>query len=93
MSFKLNLFGKGILAICSCAFLAGLPFAGSAVASLARTLSLAEITKSAEIIADVTVQNVQSYWAAPAGVKAIRTRVSFLVLQSIKGNPGRSFTL
>ena len=93
MLFKLNSFGKGILAICNCAFLAGLPFAGSAVASLARTLSLAEITKSAEIIADVTVQNVQSYWAAPAGVKAIRTRVSFLVLQSIKGDPGRTFAL
>src|SRR5690348_8060189 len=31
-------------------------------ASTARTLSLAEISKSAEIIADVTVQNVESYW-------------------------------
>jgi hypothetical protein len=78
---------------CGCAFLAGLLFAGNAAASLARTLSFAEISKSAEIVADVTVQNAQSYWAAPAGVTAIRTHVSFLVLQSVKGNPDRSFTL
>jgi hypothetical protein len=68
--------------------------AGSnASASLARALSLAEITQAAQIIAEVTVQNVQPYWAAPAGRKAIRTRVSFQVLQSVKGNPGSSFTL
>ena len=67
--------------------------AGQAKAALARTLSLVEMGRSAEIIADVTVQNAQPYWAAPAGVKAIRTRVTFTVNQAIKGNPGSSLTL
>ncbi|MBV9999031.1 MAG: hypothetical protein JO015_07950 [Verrucomicrobia bacterium] len=94
MAFPLRIIRKNrVSAACVCALLAGLIFAGQAMASLARTMSLEQICKSAEIIADVTVQNVQSYWATPAGTKAIRTRVSFLVLKSIKGNPGGSLTL
>ncbi len=64
-----------------------------AKASTARTLGFSEIAKSAEIIADVTVQNLQSYWAAPAGGKAIRTRVDFAVNSAIKGNPGQTLSL
>jgi len=70
-----------------------LAFAGRSNASTARTLSFAELSKSAEIIADVTVQNVESYWATPAGVKAIRTKVTFTVNRAIKGNPGQSLAL
>ena len=65
----------------------------SAYASTARTLSLVEMSKSAEIIADVTVLNAQSYWAAPAGVKAIRTKITFAVNRVIKGNPGQTLAL
>jgi hypothetical protein len=93
MSSTLRIIQKCILAVCSCVVSAGLLFGGNAAASLARPLTLAEISKSAEIIADVTVQEVQSYWAAPAGVKAIWTRVTFLVSRSIKGNPAQSLVL
>ncbi|HEY0789795.1 MAG TPA: hypothetical protein VGD78_01910, partial [Chthoniobacterales bacterium] len=65
----------------------------STYASTARTLGLVEMAKAAEIIADVTVTNLQSYWAAPAGVKAIRTKVTFAVNQVVKGNPGQTLTL
>lgn len=82
-----------VFAVCVCAFLAGLIFTGRATASLARTMSLEQISKAAAIIAEVTVQSARPYWAAPAGTTVIRTRVSFLVLQSVKGNPGQSFTL
>jgi hypothetical protein len=61
------------------ALLASVGVLRRADASTARTLSLTEMSQSAEIIADVTVQNVRSYWAAPGEVKAIRTKVAVTV--------------
>lgn len=49
--------------------------------------------QQAEIIADVTVQNVSSYWVSPAGQKSIRTRVNFTVNRMIKGNQAPTFSL
>src|SRR5690242_17355171 len=82
-----------VFALSGLSLLAGLGTAERAHASTARTLSLAEMSQSAEVVADVTVQSLQSYWAAPGGVKAIRTRVAFVVNQIIKGNPGKSLSL
>jgi hypothetical protein len=71
-------------------FLAG---ANLAFCSTSRTLDLPEITRQADIIADVTVQNTVSYWAAPAGTKSIRTRVNFSVAKLLKGNAGSTLSL
>jgi len=84
---------KGALAVCGFILLASVTFVCTSAAATARTLTLAELCKSAEIIAEVTVQDVQSYWAAPGGAKAIRTRVTFGVDQAVKGSPGQSFAL
>jgi len=61
--------------------------------STALTLDLPEISQKAEIIADVTVQNLSSYWVSPAGVKSIRTRVNFTVNRMIKGTPSPTLSL
>lgn len=84
---------KKALALYGCILLASLGCACTSAAATARTLTLAELSASAEIIAEVTVQGAQSYWAAPGGAKAIRTRVTFVVNQAIKGSPGPSFAL
>lgn len=62
-------------------------------ASSAIPLSLRQITHSAAIIADATVQSINSYWATPSGAQTLRTKVTFNVNQALKGNPGATFTL
>src|ERR1700737_1027812 len=71
-------------------FLAG---AGPAFCSTSRTLDLPEITLQADIIADVTVQNLSSYWSSPGGAKSIKTRVNFSVTRVLKGNPTSTLSL
>lgn len=57
-------------------------------------LDLPEIVRQAEIIADVTVVNLESYWASPAGAKAIRTKVTFTLNRpALKGQVGSPFSL
>ncbi|MBV9492528.1 MAG: hypothetical protein JO069_22770 [Verrucomicrobia bacterium] len=82
-----------VLAVCGWACWAGFGLIERAHAASVRTLSLAEMSRSAEIIADATVQAVQPYWAAPAGARAIRTKVTFAINQAIKGNPGTTLVL
>jgi hypothetical protein len=63
-------------------------------ATTLRTLDLPEMVQQAEIIADVTVTQVDSYWASPAGVKAIRTKVTFALNRpALKGQVGSPFSL
>jgi hypothetical protein len=62
-------------------------------ASSALPLSLRQITQSARIIADATVQSVNAYWATPSGAQTLRTKVTFKVNEALKGSPGPKFTL
>jgi hypothetical protein len=65
----------------------------SSRAATVRTLDLPEMAQKAEVIADVTVQNTTSYWVAPAGTKAIRTRVNFVVNDMVKGPVQKTLSL
>jgi hypothetical protein len=57
-------------------------------------LDLPEIVQQAEIIADVTVTHIDSYWASPGGVKAIRTKVTFALNRpALKGQVSSPFSL
>lgn len=63
-------------------------------ATTVRQLDLPELAKQAEVIADVTVTGIQSYWASPAGGKAIHTRVTFSLNSApLKGQVTSPFTL
>jgi len=63
-------------------------------ATAVRQLDLPELAQQAEVIADVTVTGIESYWASPAGGKAIHTRVTFsLNLAPLKGQVTSPFTL
>jgi hypothetical protein len=63
-------------------------------ATILRALDLPEIVQQAEIIADVTVIHLESYWASPAGVKAIRTKVTFALNRpALKGQVSSPFSL
>jgi hypothetical protein len=63
-------------------------------ATTVRQLDLSELAQQAEVIADVTVTGLQSYWASPAGGKAIHTRVTFSLNSApLKGQVGSPFTL
>ena len=64
-----------------------------AFCSTAITLDLPEISKRADIIADVTVQSTSSYWTSPAGGKSIHTLVNFTVNQVLKGEPSSKLSL
>jgi hypothetical protein len=64
-----------------------------AFASSARTLDLPEIAKQADVIADVTVQNLTSYWSSPGGVRSIHTRVDFSINKVIKGSAASTISL
>jgi len=46
-------------------------------ATTVRQMDLPELAQQAEVIADVTVSGIESFWASPAGGKAIHTRVTF----------------
>jgi hypothetical protein len=57
-----------------------------------RQLDLPELVQQAEIIADVTVTGIQSYWASPGN--AIHTHVTFSLNQApMKGHVPSSFVL
>jgi hypothetical protein len=58
-------------------FLLALFLALPSPAASVKVLDLPQLVQQAEIIADVTVTNVESFWNAPAGGKAIHTRVTF----------------
>src|ERR1700756_4972964 len=63
-------------------------------ATTVRQLDLPDLVQQAEIIADVTVTAVQSYWASPAGGNAIHTHVTFSLNASpIKGQVASPFVL
>jgi hypothetical protein len=63
-------------------------------ATTVRQLDLPELAQQAEVIADVTVTGIQSYWASPAGGKAIHTRVTFSLNSApLKGQVASPFTL
>lgn len=66
---------------------------GPVAATVTKTLDLPELSQRAEVIADVTVKSVQSYWASPAGKKAIRTKATFSVNQLVKGQATATLTL
>jgi hypothetical protein len=54
---------------------------------------MSEISQKAEIIADVTAQNLSTFWVSPVGVKSIRTRVSLAVNWMINGAPSPTLSL
>jgi hypothetical protein len=63
-------------------------------ATTVRQLDLPELAQQAEVIADVTVTGLQSFWVSPAGGKAIRTRVTFSLNSTpLKGQVTSPFTL
>jgi hypothetical protein len=63
-------------------------------ATTVRQLDLPELAQQAEVIADVTVSGIESFWASPAGGKAIHTRVTFsLNSVPLKGQVTSPFTL
>jgi hypothetical protein len=64
-----------------------------AEATSVKSLDLKELAEQASLIADVNVTATQSYWAAPSGGSAIRTRVTFTVNKLIKGETNSPFTL
>jgi hypothetical protein len=57
-------------------------------ASTALPLDLSAMAHQAELIADVTVQSVSSYWSSPGGARSIHTRVICRVNRVIKGQAG-----
>jgi hypothetical protein len=58
------------------------------------TLELPQLVQQAEVIAEVTVTNVQPYWASPVGAKAIHTRVTFQLNRApLKGQVSSPFFL
>jgi hypothetical protein len=71
-----------------------LPLVGSVQGTVVKRLDLPDLVQQAEIIADVTVTNVQPYWASPAGAKVIHTRVVFqLNRAALKGQVSSPFYL
>jgi hypothetical protein len=62
-------------------------------ATSVKSLDLKELAEQASLIADVNVTATQSYWAAPSGGSAIRTRVTFTVNKLVKGQTNSPFTL
>ena len=63
-------------------------------ATTVKAIDFPDLVRQAEIIADVTVTAVQSYWASPAGGNAIHTRVTFSLNSApIKGQPNSPFVL
>jgi hypothetical protein len=63
-------------------------------ATTVRQLDLPDLVQQAEIIADVTVTAVESYWASPVGGNAIHTHVTFsLNAPPIKGQVTSPFVL
>ena len=63
-------------------------------ATTVRTLELSDLVQKADVIADVTVTAVQSYWASPVGGNAIHTRVTFSLNSApLKGQVTSPFTL
>ena len=63
-------------------------------ATTVRQLDLPELAQQAEVIADVTVSGIESFWASPAGGKAIHTRVTFSLNSTpLKGQVTSPFTL
>ena len=75
-------------------FILAISSAMNSQATTVRQLDLSELAQQAEVIADVTVTGLQSYWASPVGGKAIRTRVTFSLNSApLKGRVTSSFTL
>lgn len=75
-------------------FAALLFYSSSAEASTVASIDLPEMVERADLVADITVTNVTSYWASPAGSGIIRTRVSFsLNRPPIKGQVTSPFSL
>jgi hypothetical protein len=63
-------------------------------ATTVKVLDLPQLVQQAELIADVTVTNVASFWNAPAGGKAIHTRVTFQLNRPVlKGQVSSPFYL
>jgi hypothetical protein len=63
-------------------------------ATTVRQLDLPELAQQAEVIADVTVSGIESFWASPAGGKAIHTRVTFSLNSApLKGQVTSPFAL
>jgi hypothetical protein len=63
-------------------------------ATTVRQLDLPELAQQAEVIADVTVTGIESFWASPAGGKVIHTRVTFSLNSApLKGQVTSPFTL
>jgi hypothetical protein len=63
-------------------------------ATTVRQLDLPELARQAEVIADVTVTGIESYWASPTGGKAIHTRVTFSLNSApLKGQVTSPFSL
>jgi hypothetical protein len=69
-------------------------FARPSSATSVKSLDLPDIVRQAEVIADVTVTNIQPYWSSPGGAKAIHTRVTFqLNRATLKGEVSSPFYL
>jgi hypothetical protein len=63
-------------------------------ATTVKILDLPELIQQAELIADVTVKHVESFWDAPGGGKSIHTRVTFqLNRPPLKGQISSPFYL
>jgi hypothetical protein len=74
--------------------LLALSLARPSPATSVKSLDLPEIVRQADVIADVTVTNVQPYWSSPAGARAIHARVTFqLNRAALKGEVSSPFYL
>jgi hypothetical protein len=63
-------------------------------ASTVHSFDLKQMSQQAQFIVEATVTQAQSYWASPAGVKAIRTKVTFSPNATpLKGHVPSPFTL
>jgi hypothetical protein len=75
-------------------FLLSLGFLTPSESTTVKQLDLPELVQQAEVIADVTVIGIQSYWASPAGGKAIHSRITFSLNSApLKGHVTSPFTL
>jgi hypothetical protein len=63
-------------------------------ATTVKSLDLSELAQQAELIADVTVKHIDSFWSSPGGRNAIHTRVTFqLNRPPLKGQISSPFYL
>jgi hypothetical protein len=93
----MNIFIDKIESVTSAFLLSSLFFLSVVLAGNATTvksLDLPELVQQADVIADVTVTNVASFWSAPGGANAIHTRITLQLNRlPLKGQVSSPFYL